>query len=133
MKYAAALFFSMLLALSSPAHAEKRDWTFVESVGGLSVGTPYHTAEGVMLPVRAAVSGIKTFTVKPTVMNSSVGCEKVIAVVEGHKIYLTVETSFGGNSRCPAAKLGAVEAGKYAVLYREPDGHTVPLDKVTIP
>jgi hypothetical protein len=89
-------------------------------VGGIVVENPVRTAKGLMLPVRADVSGLEAVTAKPTTLNSIMACSRTRAEVVGHDIYVTIATSLlreGDSSRCPDAKLDAIPEGEYNVFY----------------
>jgi len=60
--------FSLTFAafLVAGCTSERRDWVFVQSVGGIAVGNPHRTPSGVMLPVFVDVSGLRTITTKPS-------------------------------------------------------------------
>jgi hypothetical protein len=103
------------------AGCERREnWSFVESVGGIAVGTPQRTAQGWVLPVDADVSGLRNITTRPTATNSGIACKGIGAKVEGRAVYLTLVSQVagqGGEARCPPVNLGAMDVGKYTVLY----------------
>src|SRR5689334_14380729 len=99
----------VLLTLSGCAAVVPKDrsWEFVTSVGGITVDNPVPTARGLVLPVRADVSGLQAISVKPTTLNSIMACSKTRAEVEGRNIYVTIATTLlrqGNSSRCPDAK-----------------------------
>jgi hypothetical protein len=123
------------LATSCGLVAEERDWSFVQSVGGIAVGQPSKKAAEWVLPVRADVSGTQTITIKPTVLNGALVCTSVPASIEGKAIYITIKTGFirsGLGAVCPPARLGNIKLGSYAVLYRETGGRTISLGEVTV-
>lgn len=62
----------MAVLASCAAAAEPRDWAFIQSVGGIALGTPYRGAPGVMLPVRVNVSGTERITTEPRALHSPV-------------------------------------------------------------
>lgn len=110
------------------ALAEPRTWSFVTSVGGISIQTPRRSENGWTLPVVADVSGTETITVKPTLLNSALICESTRAVVEGDAIFLTIETGLvrkGTDVRCPPGLLGPIAPGRYRVFYRGPGEQAV--------
>jgi len=61
-------------------------------VGGISFGTPYRTAAGVMLPVSFDVSGLKAITTKPRVMNSGLALKEIIVRRRGHTLGIALMT-----------------------------------------
>jgi len=118
------------IAGCAAALVEPQTWSFVTSVGGLSIQTPQHTEKGWILPVLANVSGIEAVTMKPRLINSALICENTRAVVEGRSIFLTIETGLvrkGAEVRCPPAALGSIAPGRYRVFYRGPGEPAVPL------
>jgi len=117
------------------ARADPQGWSFIRSVGGLRVGEPIRVNGLWRLPVRANVAGIETFTNRPTLQNPFLKCSAVSAVIEGHGIFLTIETAVqrsGGSARCAPALLGHAPPGSYTVFYRSPDEPTVRLREVRI-
>ena len=120
--------------LASPAHAQSRDWAFVQSVGGLALGVPVQKDGAWHLPIRCNVSGIEAITIKPTTLNSALACSTV-ARVEAQTIVLTVVTglaSSGSSAKCPAARLGTSRTGRYAVFYSGSPAERVPLGEVNL-
>ncbi len=126
---------AFLAALSSPAWAGAENWKFVQSVGGMALGKPALDRPGWVLPVGINVSGLDTVSVKPTVMNSALVCERVEAAIERRNIYLTVVSGLaraGAGPRCPPAELGRIDGGPYSVFYRGPGEAPVPLGEISI-
>ena len=120
------------------AARSSRDWQFVQSVGGLTLGTPQRNDRGhVLLPVRCDVSGTQTITVRPTTMNSTLVCESPIVRVRSSTVFITLRTSVPSkrypNASCPDADLGVLTAGEYSVIYASPDGSQHPLGSIQIP
>jgi len=114
------------------------DWAFVQSVGGIAVGTPRRDDRGhVWLPIRCDVSGLETITTRPTTTNSGNVCVPPRVRVRSSTVYLTVRTSLPSKryptSRCPDADLGELPAGRYAVVYDSPDGSEHPLGSIQLP
>jgi hypothetical protein len=102
---------------------EDRDWAFMQSVGGLSIGQPHRANEKVYLPVACDVSGLTTITVKPTTMNSGLVVRDVRASRRGAAVYIWVRTSLphGKDGQpCGTAELGDLPPGKYTVYYGKP-------------
>ena len=117
------------------AAAESVSWDFVQSVGGLTIGQPVKSSAGWQLPIRADVSGLRTVTVQPKVMNSGIACVETRAAVEGSSIFLTVITGIASSDRsaaCPPAMLGSIAPGPYLVKYRGGNGPVMPIGKVNI-
>ena len=120
------------------AFRESRGWEFVQAVGGLALGTPYHTESGdVRLPIDCDVGG-REITVKPTIGNSGLDCDKPDVEVREREILITVQTTLaqarqGLSCRCPDADLGALAAGHYTVTYLSPNGDEQPLGSIEVP
>ena len=128
----------LFVAINGCDAAVSRDWQFVESVGGLRLGTPSRDGKGhVLLPVRCDVSGTQTISVRPTAMNSSLVCDTPYIRVRNSTVFLTIRVSAAGSrkadSRCPPADLGEPAAGLYSVVYLSPDGSQHPLGSIHIP
>lgn len=115
---------------------EHRDWAFVQSVGGIALGTPYRAASGVMLPVSVDVSGSRTITTKPTAMNSGLALDRIAVRRQGHTLSLAVITRVAGNDNHRTSSvdlaLGELDPGRYAVAYAEPDGSSVEMGEITV-
>ncbi len=98
-----------------------QSWDFMESVGGISTGTPYRTSKGtVYLPINCDVSGLTEITRKPTSMNSAFVVDEVTTKVRQNEILISVETGLAKkNSKCTCegVDLGNIPAGPYEVLY----------------
>jgi hypothetical protein len=127
---------ALALALCAEAAlAQARDWAFIQSVGGLALGTPRQRSGGWQLPIRCDVSGVEAVTQQPTAMNSSLICITE-ARVEGQTILLTVLTrpdTDGAFSACRPARLGQPPKGRYEVFYAGSASERVPLGEVYIP
>lgn len=129
------LLIASTLLVACTATSEPRDWSFVQSVGGISVGEPAQSNGVWLLPVEADVSGLREVTTKPTAMNSGIACHSVAATIEGQSIFLVVSTTVAGQGRmaqCPSAALGQLRAGAYSVLYRGPNEAAIYLRQVSI-
>lgn len=128
----------LVIAALLPACAQvpkQRPWAFVTSVGGIAVEQPQATVMGLILPVRADVSGLQKISNEPTTMNSVISCSASRARVEGQNILLTISTSLlrdGGSSACPPARLGMLPAGRYSVLYGSKRDGAVPIGVVDV-
>ena len=120
------------------ATRSQRDWQFVQSVGGIAVGTPYRIDDGrVLLPIDFDVSGLRAITTQPTLMNSAMNCAAPLVDVRSQVIAITVRTELadkgGYGPGCPDADLGDLAAGRYAVVYGSPDGSEHPLGTIEVP
>lgn len=100
-----------------------RDWTFIQSVGGIKTEKPLETEDGFYLPVICNVSGQDSVTLKPTGINSALFCLKTKTKIKENKIYLTVITGYSLfeelNSKTKAVRIGKLKAGNYTVLYED--------------
>jgi hypothetical protein len=109
-----------------PLLPRQESWSFVESVGGIAVGTPQRMGQIWVLPIEADISGLRNITTKATRPNSGIVCKEVTASVKDRNIYLTLVTQpaglgLGGVAECPpTTRLGRMRAGKYTVLYAGP-------------
>ena len=115
---------------------EERDWEFIQSVGGISIGEPVVEKNNWLLPVKCNVAGLREITVKPTTLNSGLVWADTEVGIKGGVIYLSIETALvgmgGESSDCGPAKLGEIEPGKYSVMYLSPDKSTNPIGDVEI-
>ena len=125
----------LVLCAPSVVTATPQSWAFVVSVGGISVGDPVQANGAWTLPVQADVSGLETFTSKPTALNSALVCSSVVAKIIDNSIYLTIHSDLVGAAkaaRCPAAQLGIIPTGAYKVFYKGPQDVPVLLRSVHI-
>jgi len=103
----------------------ERSWDFIQSVGGVTLGKPDRSGKGWRLPILCDVSGLKSFTVKPTVLNSGLAWADTVAKVSNQELLITIETGLAGagkSSACGEANLASIPSGRYRVMYRDPDG-----------
>ena len=130
-----AIFAAMLVAAGlstySAALAQARDWAFVQSVGGLAIDAPVQKNGSWLLPIRCNVSGLETVTVRPSTLNSGLGCS-VSARVEGQSILLTVATRLDSSAACPPVNLGPLAKGRYTVFYSGAPNERVRLQEIEI-
>jgi len=113
--------------LISSVSRSSQDWRFVQSVGGMALGTPARDDRGhVLLPIHCDVA----------TTNSGMVCLPPWVRVRGRMIYLTLRTSLPAapyDSRCPPADLGALAPGGYSVVYRSPGGDEHALGSIQLP
>ena len=132
------LFIALAIRQSygSSIFSTSRDWQFVQSVGGLAVGTPHRDdRKHVILPIRCDVSGTQTVTIHPTTLYSGLACDLPTVHVRSTNIFITVCTVLPGkrDARCPPADLGKLAGGDYSVFYLSPDGKREPLGSIQVP
>ena len=111
--------------------SKARDWAFIQSVGGMRV-----KLDNRRLEIDCDVSGTKTVTVKPSLINSGIGVRKVKSSRAGKTLRLTVVTCVmerGMKSECGQLDLSAYPAGSYDVVYLDPGGGTHPLAAIRLP
>lgn len=124
-----------LLSGCSGVMRDEQPWAFVTSVGGLELGTPVQEKNRWKLPIRADVSGLRSVTIKPTMLNSGLVCDKTKAYVEGRKIVIQIVTTIphgDASPLCPAADLGAIQPGQYDVLYGARLGERILLGPIKV-
>lgn len=113
-----------------------RDWTFIQTVGGIKIEKPLETEDGFYLPVICNVSGQDSVTVKPTGMNSALFCLKTKTTIKENKIYLTVITGYALfeklDCKCKAVRIGKLKTGNYKVFYQDNESGENEIGKFTI-
>jgi hypothetical protein len=119
------------------ASRSRVDWDFVQSVGGLKVLEPERQPDGSwLLPVACDVSGLTAVTVEPTAINSGIEVASTEAVVDSGTIQLWIVTCVAGDEdltcKAPPARLAELAPGDHQVVYRNPDGSSVPLRTIRI-
>ena len=136
----AAVIGLVSLALATAVHAGERPWSFVQSVGGMSIGTPapvaatssFSRTQHWQLPVHADVSGRTNVTHPSKALHSALVCLKTKAEVRDQTIVLQVDTGVfrsGKSALCPPAELGPIAPGDYTVVYGD---EAQPLGRVSI-
>ena len=116
--------FSFLLLLitasCSALESTERNWSFIESVGGLKIGQPYTEQNIHYLPIVVDVSGLQEITIKPTMLNSALMCSRTGHLIKGNEIYISIFTSLingKANTSCKSIPLINIKEGKYTVYY----------------
>ena len=118
-------------SIVSSLSSEARDWGFVQSVGGMAVSM----TDPVTLEVDTNVSGLKTVTTEPTVINSALAVRRLDYHIDGNTIYLTVVTALtddGMSTSCGSIDLSNATPGRYTVAYLDPDGTTHHVGEVNV-
>ena len=108
--------------------SQRRDWNFIESVGGMKVELGQKRLE-----VASDVSGTKMITYKPRLVTSALGVRKLQCKRPDYSIQRSVVTSLsvlGISIECGSIDLSGYPAGHYSVVYLNPDGTTHPLGSI---
>jgi len=128
-----------VLSSSTAAEAGIREWwfgqpwSFVQAVGGIRVSGATRTADGnVELAVDCDVSGLRSITREPELVNSAIGVSKMLAAVDGRRITISIRTGLREASTCGRVLL-RLEPGEYSVVYLGADREHHELGKVTVP
>ena len=128
-------FATVQRSFGSSLFDTKRDWQFVQSVGGMAIGTPHRDdRRHVILPIRCSLAG-ETVTRHPTTGYSGLAFDTPIVRVSSTNVFLTFRTTLPGkrDAQCPPADLGKITGGDYAVFYRSPDGTREPVGTIHVP
>jgi hypothetical protein len=124
-------------SLMSMAAYSSRDWEFIQSVGGIAVGSPWRDDGGyVFLPIDCDVSGLRAITVKPTLINSALVCEAPRVRVRERSVFILICTSLPSgrhDSQCPDGELGKLSPGTYDAFYGSPGDFEHPLGSIDVP
>jgi len=125
MKQTKIIFGLIILAIMSSCAVlgtQKRNWTFIQTVGGIKTEKPFDTYDGWYLPVELNVTGLEEITVIPTRLNSALECSNIDIKKKDSLIFLTVQTGLAGlrtNDRSgKAVNIGKLKSGKYFVFYK---------------
>lgn len=133
---------AMVLAAANPCRgqslcgliARRVSWDFLQSVGGIKIGTPYRDARGgVHLPIDCDISGTQAITTQPKALNSGWVVKKVRAKVKDKNIHIIIVSCLAHGRLtgfAPDASLGRLTAGSYHVVYDDPDGTTHPMGTI---
>ena len=133
-------FLTIILCSASSAFAallgEERDWKFIQSVGGIAIGEPKLINDNWQLPIECNVSGLKTITVKPSMLNSGLMWADTEVRLKDGEIHISIETALIGmgskTDSCGPAELGVLKSGAYIIKYLSPDMSTNYLGEVNI-
>ena len=115
-----------------------RSWEFIESVGGIAIGTPSRNLRGsVYLPVNCDVSGLTTITKKPTMINSALVVKGIDKKIADKYILISVDSGLASviskTCTCSGVDLGDIPNGDYQVFYYGSDREKHFLGKVAVP
>jgi hypothetical protein len=138
-----AIFF---FALASVATAEagilgwltsdRRDWQFVQNIGGIRIGTVHEVAGKKVLPVEYDVSGLTTITRKPITLNSGLTVRKVTATRRSGCLVIQVITQVvDAKSEARSTHLvdiSDIPFGTYQVFYEKADDPEKRLGQITL-
>ena len=123
-------------SFGSSIFSTSRDWQFVQTVGGLAIGTPHRDdRKHVILPIRCDISGTQTITIHPTTGYSGLAFDLPTVHVRSTNVFITVCTVLPGkrDASCPPADLGKLAGGDYSVFYSSPGGKREPLGSIKVP
>lgn len=129
------MFWLFFLALCScSVAAERQDWEFVQSVGGIVVGGQDKNPN--WLHLRGDVSGLHEFTFKPKQLNSALALKEVYASASDGVINVYISTTLiskkYNNTKIEGVDISGVQAGKYIVKYLNKNGSSVEIGTVSI-
>ena len=130
------LFLILPLILScTNCTAELQSWSFVQSVGGVSIEEPYEEHDAFYLPIKVDVSGLQEITHKPTMLNSALMCSRTGHAIIGNEVHISIYTSVVNDTagtNCKRIPLLGIKDGEYSVFYKtEIDGKHL-LGNITI-
>jgi hypothetical protein len=113
-------------SFSQSFFSSSRDWKFVQSVGGLIIGTPSRDGrKHIILPIRCNLAP----------KYSGLACDLPAVHVDSTNVFLTIRTILPGkrDASCPSADLGKLAGGDYSVFYLNPDGTHESLGSIRVP
>jgi hypothetical protein len=115
--------------------SETQDWSFIESVGGLSIDQPVRQDDGsFMLPVICDVLRNGVQPMQPTKTFPAFSVRETKVEIHDHIVELRIVTCMGdvSASHAPPAKLGKLEPGMYRVRYGDSGEPAAELGSFTI-
>jgi hypothetical protein len=140
MKPATVTLVCLICLLAGPAHAGLltwwfgEPWSFIESVGGIRVaGAQRNEDGGVTLDLDCDVSGLRTITTPPTVVNSALGVRRVDVERRDSILIVSIHVTVQATSTCPHPTVRSLPPGEYAVVYRGADRDVHPIGSVAVP
>ncbi len=127
---------SLANSLATLLTEKARDWSFVQSIGGIAMGQPLRQGVGWSLPLRCDVSGRTTISWPPTMIHSGLAYAGITVEIVGADIYITLNTRVVDSGKpttdCSIIALGNIPAGNYTVYYRSPDKSAVVLGAIRV-
>lgn len=123
--------------ITREATAERRDFDFIQSVGGIAVGEPRKEGERTwFLPVRCDLSGCTAVTCEPVLINSALAVKELHVRMEEDAVLLWIESCvYTDETRSPrtsGVRLDDIGPGRYTVLYLGEDGRRDEIGTVVI-
>lgn len=122
------------LLLSCSVVADRKDWDFIQSVGGIRLGGQDKNPDWLIL--RGDVSGLHEFTVKPKQVNSALALKKVSLLRENNELNIFIVTTLisskCSNTAIEGVDISGIPEGDYIVQYKNMDGSVSNLGEVTI-
>ena len=126
----AALGLAPLAQAQTPA-----SWEFLQSVGGIRIGAAQKDGNGWILPVECDLTGLRSITTDPTVLNSELVVDRLQWQADGQQLRVSVllkETSYAtSEATCPLLRLQGLQPGRYTVFYQDRD-RQYPLGETTL-
>jgi hypothetical protein len=130
------VLLALIFSVSFSFFQDKRDWNFIQMVGGIKIDSPLETEDGFYLPVICNVSGLDSVTIKPKTLNSALSCIKIKSKIDENTIHIIVVTgiavSENDDCNCKAIPLGFLKSGNYIVYYGEKTSFEHQIGKFTI-
>jgi hypothetical protein len=124
----------LCLALIGCSTSERRDWSFMRAVGGITVVGQDKNPNRLIL--RGDISGLKEFSNKPTQINSALALKMIASEIHDSTIQIYVLTTLVSdryrNTEISGVSISGVKKGRYMVQYKNPDGTTVDLKEVIL-
>ena len=118
-------------SVAKVATSEHRDWSFIESVGGLEIvgqdKNPHY------LRINCDVSGTRKITCNPTAINSALAVRKIGKRINENVVQIYIVTSViteDLSSSAHGVNLGSIDKGKYEIQYLNPDNSVVTLGEI---
>jgi len=115
--------------------AKRVDWSFIQSVGGMSVGDLTPMSEGLyVLPVKVDVSGAHAITREPEIVDTGLAIKEIKWKQRENEIRIHVVTCAAKHDHDSPAfddLILGLPRGDYTALYVNPDGSTVELGRLS--
>jgi len=130
-----AIIMSLTLVSCTEFPSEQRSWSFIKSVGGISIDKPFLKNNSYHLPIKVDVSGLQKITTKPTKLNSALMCSRIGYLIEENEISISVYTSLindTASSNCKSILLTGITPGVYKVFYNQKNHSKHLIGSITI-
>lgn len=101
-------------------------WDFIQASGGIKIGKPEmrlnkYNKKSIYLPIKCNISGFRSTTHKPTVVNSKISIYGIAVNFTKNQIFISISTGHiskeMNQTECDGIFLNGFSPGKYEIFY----------------